>query len=98
MIENWYNLGTYKEIKCRNCGKEQHDVQAMDHHSTTCPSCKIECIWYDMGEGKVLQVIPSLASLEFRMFIEWSQKELDELEFLELIVTFEELGKVIKTK
>ena len=95
MIKNWYNLGTYEQIKCSNCNKKQHDIQTMDYHPMICPECQIECIWFDLGNEKVLQIIPSFAPKEFRMFIQWSQKELDELEFIELIVAFEELGKAI---
>lgn len=95
-MKSWYSLGTYENIKCSNCSVQQNNVQALDHHSMVCPKCQIKCIWYDLGKGKVLQVIPSLAPVEFRKFIQWSQKELDELEFTELIVSFEELAKAMK--
>jgi hypothetical protein len=60
-----------------------------------CPNCQIQCVWYDFGKSRVLQVIPSLAPTIFRSFIEWSQSELDELEFIELMLSFEELGNAI---
>ena len=60
-----------------------------------CPTCKIECIWYDCGKRKVVQLIPSFAPKEFQMFIKWAQEELDEIEFVELLVAFEELKGVI---
>lgn len=97
-MKSWYSLGNYEKIKCSNCGTEQCNIQALDHHLMICPACQIQCIWYDLGNRKVLQVIPSFAPIEFRKFIQWSQQELDELEFTELIVSFEELGKAINNK
>ena len=96
MIKNWYSLGNYERTECTNCSKEQSNIASLDHHPMICPNCQIECIWYDLGSGRTIQIVPSLAPIEFRLFIKWSQKELDELEFLELIMAFEELGQAIK--
>lgn len=96
MIRDWYTLGTYNDIKCMNCRVTQNDIQSMDHHMMICPNCLIECIWYDLGNKRVIQIIPSLAPEVFRSFMQWAQKELDELEFIELFISFEKLGKVIK--
>lgn len=96
MDYNWYSLGNYKSTQCSNCNTKINDAHAVDHHVGICPACKIKCIWYDMGNNKVLQIIPQYAPTEFKRFIEWTQSELDELEVVELISSFEELGKLIK--
>lgn len=95
MTNKWYSLGKQNGITCSNCNSIHKNIGVLDHHSTICPECKIECVWYDLGNNKVIQIIPSLAPNQFIKFIKWSQQELDELEFLELLVTFEELNKAI---
>lgn len=96
MNKTWYTLGTYENIECANCGFINKDVQSLDHHPSICPKCQIECIWYDLGKRKVIQIIPDHAPPEFNKFIKWAQKELDEIEFVELFVAFEELAKKIE--
>ncbi len=79
-----------------NCDNQFVGLETLDHHSGICPSCNIECIWFSFKEGKTLQIIPKYAPKEFLSFIEWSQRELDELEFLELIVSFEEIANALR--
>ena len=98
MQKQWYSIGNYNQIECGNCNKIQGNVVSMDHHSGECPDCKIECIWYDLGNGKGIQIISSNAPIEIQSFIKWSQKELDELEFLNLIIAFETLGNEVNTQ
>jgi len=96
MDYNWYSLGDYNSTQCGNCNSKIENAHAVDHHSGICPECKIQCIWFDIGKNKVLQIIPDKASKEFKKFIEWAQLELDELEFVELISSFEELGELVR--
>ena len=93
MSKNWYSLGNYKKIKCGNCNAEFSEHGFLDHHSGICPVCQIECIWYNLDTNKVIQIIPNFAPPEFKLFIRWAQKELDELEFDILLTTLEQLGK-----
>jgi hydrogenase maturation factor HypF (carbamoyltransferase family) len=91
----WYSVGSYNEIMCSNCKFIHANLHDMDHHARICPNCNIECIWFDLGNEKAIQIIPNFAPAEFKRFIEWAQKELDELEFVNLLVLFEELNHAI---
>ncbi|MEE4001908.1 hypothetical protein V1T75_16340 [Tenacibaculum sp. FZY0031] len=92
-MENWYKVSRRNKSVCGNCEKSFDELGSLDHHSSYCPNCNIECIWFYFEEDKTLQVIPKYAPKEFVLFLRWAQKELDELEFLELIVSFEEIAK-----
>lgn len=70
MNNHWYSIGTYKHTKCVNCGTIHIDLARLDHHSGICPHCKIECIWYDLGEGKSIQIVPAFAPTPFLNFIQ----------------------------
>ena len=94
--KEWFTLGSYESIKCLNCGTVHSDIASLDHHSGICPNCNIECIWFDLGNGKQIQVIPEFAPNPMREFIWWAQKELGELEFLELIVSLEEINSKLR--
>lgn len=92
-MKNWYKVSRKNKSICGNCEKSFDKVVSLDHHSGYCPNCQIECIWFYFEENKTLQIIPEYAPKEFVLFIKWAQNELDELEFLELIVSFEEISK-----
>ncbi|NVK53819.1 MAG: hypothetical protein HWD85_12860 [Flavobacteriaceae bacterium] len=94
-MKNWYKINNHDKNICGNCEVEFEGLQTLDHHSTRCPNCNIESIWFYFERGRTLQIIPENAPKEFLAFIKWSQKELDELEFLELIVSFEEIARAI---
>lgn len=89
----WYRFSENNESVCVNCEYVNLGLNVLDHHMSVCPNCGVECIWFDMGFGKGVQIIPENAPKEMRLFILWSQSNLDEIEFVELVVAFEALGK-----
>ncbi|WP_420571671.1 hypothetical protein [Kordia sp.] len=95
MENKWYTISNRYKNLCGNCKFESKGLQNLDHHNSICPNCNIECIWFSFEKDKTLQIIPKYAPEQFQKFISWSQNELDELEFLELIVNIEELAKNI---
>ncbi|GAA3518927.1 hypothetical protein GCM10022393_36330 [Aquimarina addita] len=95
MKKKWYQIGILDKNLCSNCNSEFQGLQTLDHHSQICPSCKIECIWFSFKNEKTLQIIPEFAPKEFQTFIKWAQKEFDEIEFLELILSFEEIAEAL---
>ncbi len=92
MKKEWLIKGDHKKINCGNCGKTQTAISTMDHHSGICPDCNINCIWYYLTNENVAQIIPEFAPNSVKLFIEWCQSELDELEMIELIVELENIG------
>ena len=95
MEKEWYSLGINGNNYCGNCKQTFKNLESLDHHMRICPNCKIACVWFTFKENKNLQIIPEYAPEVFKKFIEWAQEELDELEFLELIVNYEEIAEVI---
>ena len=93
MAKKWLNKGNHKRIDCGNCGGIQNGIGTMDHHPQICPNCKISCIWYYVTHENVVQIIPEYAPDPIKLFIDWCQTTLDELEMIELMVGFEEIGK-----
>jgi hypothetical protein len=96
MNKRWFSVGSSDEVICANCDVLQKGIYSHDHHPCICPNCKIDCFWYDVVSGRTLQIIPEYAPNEIKQFIQWAQSELDELEFLELIVHFEQLSNALK--
>ncbi len=95
-MKNWYKVSKSNKNICGNCNGQFEGLQSLDHHSGICPECRIDCIWFSFKDDKTLQVIPEYAPKGFLIFIRWAQKELDELEFLELVVSFEEIANALK--
>ncbi|MDG5493242.1 hypothetical protein [Psychroserpens sp. SPM9] len=94
MKKEWLTKGNHQEICCGNCGSIQNEIAAMDHHSGICSNCNISCVWYYLTNENVVQIIPEFAPNSIKLFIEWCQSELDELEIIELIIELEKIGKL----
>jgi len=90
----WLSKGSYEKINCGNCGKTQRKIGESDHHSGICPNCNILCVWYYISNENVIQIIPQFAPDSIKLFINWCQSELDELEMVELIVELERIGSL----
>ena len=63
-------------------------VPFMDHHPRVCTSCGVESFLFTMSEFH-LWVATASAPPVVQRFTRWAQAELDELEFVELIVELE---------
>jgi hypothetical protein len=92
MNQKWFQYGDWKSITCVNCTDIIEDMTWSDHQPRICPSCNIECIYYDMGNRRMVQIVPEFAPETFQAFLNWTRKELDEIEVVELFCAFEALG------
>ena len=95
----WTTSGIQLEVvlslQCVNCSKEI-EVTWSDYTIQICVHCKVESVFYHFDEKKALQIIPAFAPDVIETFIKWAEKgKLDELEFFELIMYFEEIAKSI---
>ncbi len=97
-MNKWYTISNHHKNKCGNCSKTFEGLATLDHHYGICPNCKIQCIWFGLKNKQTLQIIPKHAPKSFSRFLKWTQNELDEIEFLELIVSFEEIASSISTQ
>ena len=90
----WFSISEIDGITliCVNCDNEINlGFRFLDHHPAICPICKIECAYLDWRDRKI-QVVPKNATPEFQLLLEWIQKDFDELEYVELMVCFEEIA------
>lgn len=96
---SWFSatsaLGIDANFLCASC-QEHIDIgrPSCDHHPQICPACGIACL-YISGTATNFQILPELAPAPLRAAIRWAQENLDEIEFVELMVALEELtGKI----
>lgn len=61
-----------------------------DHHAIVCPCCGESLVVFSTSARSVLIAVNRCPE-ELRRFLVWSQCNLDELEFVSLIVTLEEI-------
>ena len=94
----WFNKAgvAKKSIKCPCCGEELISYfPSADHHPSQCIGCKAELFVLTIRDQNVC-ISTAHAPDEVRRFIKWSQREFDEIEFMSLVVFFEELAKTTK--
>lgn len=87
---SWFSatsaFGIDANFLCASC-QEHIDIgrPSCDHHPQICPACGIACL-YISGTATNFQILPELAP---------APQNLDEIEFVELMVALEELtGKI----
>ena len=93
----WYSIshsnGT--SITCVSCQNEIQLSPFLDHDPCICNFCEVKCVFLDWKQRKI-QIIPELAPDAVCEFIIWMQKELDELEYVELFSSLEEIDEQIE--
>jgi len=95
---NWFSFSLPKSliIVCANCRNEiDLQIPFVDHHPRICPSCEIECAYLDWKDRK-LQIVTQNAPEVFAKMLRYLQENFDELEYVELLVCFEEMENAIK--
>ena len=93
-MSNWFTVGDEKGFNCCNCNEFiVLSGGGLDHHPSCCPECGVACLILEWN--KWLQVVVKDAPLQFQSFVCWAQKELDELEFIELLSNLEEIAEKI---
>jgi hypothetical protein len=63
-----------------------------DHDPGWCPLCGVECVFLDWKERKI-QIVLENTPAEMVKLIRWMQENLDELEYVELLSSFEEIAE-----
>ena len=90
---SWIELAPIgaEHILCPRCGQRTStEVPFIDHHISECTSCSARTFWWSFGQHHV-RVSVDDAHPSFKHFLLWANEELDEVEFLELMVVFEEI-------
>ncbi|MCO7224810.1 hypothetical protein [Pleionea sp. CnH1-48] len=96
-MNKWFSIESEDKLSCCNCGDVfPKNIGGLDHHPSICTKCGIECVLFEWS--KLVQIHTQAAPSPIRRFILWAQHELDELEFIELLSSFEELGEEISNK
>jgi hypothetical protein len=85
-------------LQCCFC-QNQIDLKypTMDHHPACCPACGVECLFVSW-RGIMVQVVPAKAPPELAKAILWAQANLDEVEFIALCSSIEEIGLALPTE
>jgi hypothetical protein len=95
--QTWFacSLAGATTLRCAAC-KSDIDLQfpAADHHPRVCPACGVECAFLDW-QGRIIQVVTDRAPPAFAEGVRWAQRQLDELEFVELLCALEEISAVL---
>ncbi len=92
---NWYSIGAPNStiIRCASCGYEVDLLfPELDHHPRVCPSCGVECAFLDWKGTKIIQIVPKNAPPVIAKLVQWMQENLSELEYVELVIAFEEIS------
>jgi hypothetical protein len=95
----WFAVGSFPEgrIRCVIC-KQEIDATGLtgDHHPRVCPFCGTECMFLDW-KGRPVQIVPENAPPPLARLLRWTQENLDELEFTELLVHLESFADAVNT-
>lgn len=94
---NWFSfsLPNTQIIICANCRKEIELTPFLDHHPGICPVCNIECAYLDW-KGRKVQIVSQNSPPELAKMLRYLQENFDALEYVELLVSFEEMADAIK--
>lgn len=74
---------------CCRCEKRVESILFSDHRGGICPHCGTTCVF--LRWDRWTQIVPADAPHAVKAFIEWSQRELDELDFMDLMVFLDDV-------
>jgi hypothetical protein len=95
----WFSVGTPGSTTLRCCAcRNAIDLQypAADHHSGWCPACGTESVFVTCKDV-LIQIALALAPPEVTRAVRWAQEELDEPEFVTLLVSLTELAETVRS-
>lgn len=79
------------DSSCPNCGVTMRGIfPSADHHSALCSSCGTHLVVVTATQQSFVIDLEN-APVELQRFLAWSQTALDELEFITLLMTLEEI-------
>src|SRR5438128_1704384 len=97
---SWYAYSSSRgtDLRCAAC---QNDIElgfpTADHHPRVCPACGIECAFLNWRD-RIIQILMDRAPRPLVEALRWSQKHLDELEYVELLCALEEIAGGLREK
>ena len=88
----WFSVSGEAELPCPSCGELLRDyLPSADHHPTTCRSCKDSLVVLSLSGNRGIAVSLTKSPVEVQRFFLWSHSTLDELEFVTLLVSLEDM-------
>jgi len=99
-MQSWISVASASDhtVTCAGCQERiRLTVPPYDHHPSHCPFCHAECIYFEFQDRLVQLVIERAPSTLVRL-IRILQRDFNELEFIELIVGFEEIAAAMSEK
>jgi hypothetical protein len=95
---NWFSVSSPDALNifCANCHQDfEWDGFVCEIQPLFCPICKIECV-YLVWKKRMVQIIPKNAPEVFTKMLHYFQQNFDELDYVELIGSFEEMADALK--
>lgn len=93
-MTQWFTVGDKNGLNCCRYGMHfKHGAMGLDHQPSLCDGCGVECVL--LNWDKNLQIVTMDAPPHFQAFIRWAQDNLDEFEFIDFLVCFEEIAEKI---
>ena len=87
----WGSEGTTR-LQCAVCRTDiELESATADHHPRVCPACGVECLFIDW-KGRPVQIVTDRAPQALADGVRWAQRQLDELEYVELLCALEEIA------
>lgn len=79
------------DSSCPNCGITMRGIfPSADHHFVPCSSCGTHLVVVSATQRSLVIDLEN-APVELQRFLAWSQTALDELEFITLLITLEDI-------
>ena len=95
--DTWYAVAPSRGavLHCARCSAPiPGEAIGADHHPSACPTCGVESLFFPW-HGRAVQLLPDDAPPPVSGMVRWAQDRLDELEFVELLVSLAELAAAI---
>lgn len=87
----WLKVCKGKELQCPSCGEVLNAyLPSCDHHPVRCNICD-ETLVVLSATNKSIAIALTKSPLEVQRFFEWCHSSLDELEFVSLMTSLEEM-------
>ena len=90
---SWFTLASRESEHgpCPRCGQPlSNEVPSLDHHLFECMHCSARIFRWSF-DRQDLRISVDDAPTTVKQFLFWANEALDELEFVELVVAFEEM-------
>ncbi len=89
----WYSFSEQGSnvLRCAACAAvTDAEVARLDHHLRVCPACGVECVYLSWKDCHVQIILPR-APVVLTQTIRLAQQHFDELEYVELMGSLEQL-------